>query len=222
LSASKIALPHRLDMHWPRKVWHMAGVLMMFFAYLNTSREVSTICIVSGWSVFVILDIWRKFNPRVQKFVLWLMSPFMREYEHSSWAGTTYLLSGVLLIYFIFPQHIVAISLLFLAFADPIASAVGLKFGKDKIFGDKTLQGFTAAFVVCSLLTYGYLSYFYLHLEWIILISLLAGLLGAFAELIPFGKIDDNFVIPVMSSLGLSVLFFVFDRIPTGVLFFGP
>lgn len=221
VSAAKVNLPHRLEMHWPRKIWHIFGVLLMFFVFVGAPQYIATACLVSAWVVFVSFDILRKFNSRIQKFVMFVMSPVMREYEHHSWAGTTYLLNGVMLIYFIFPAHIVAISLLFLAVADPIASAYGIRFGKDKILGDKTLQGFLAAFVVCSFLTYGYMTYFYLHLEWILLISLLAGLIGALAELIPFGKIDDNFVIPVVSSLGLSLLFFIFEKLPSGILLFG-
>jgi dolichol kinase len=39
---------------------------------------------------------------------------------------------------------------------------------------------------------------------------LLAGLVGAFAELIPIGKLDDNLTLPLMSAVGLSILFYFF------------
>jgi diacylglycerol kinase (CTP) len=43
------------------------------------------------------------------------------------------------------------------------------------------------------------------------LISVLGGLIGAAAEALPFGKVDDNFSIPVISAIGLWILFFIFD-----------
>jgi dolichol kinase len=47
-------------------------------------------------------------------------------------------------------------------------------------------------------------------LDRVIVVSLLAGLIGALAELVPIAKLDDNFTLPVMSSLGLYILFYLF------------
>ena len=133
----------------------------------------------------------------------------MRSTEVNKLAGTTYLLTGVLVITLLFSSTVVSLSLLFLAFADPIASFVGIKYGKDKIFGHKSVQGFVAAFVVCAVLTALFLTYNAVP-EHVLVISLLSGLVGALAELIPIGKLDDNFSMPVLSSLGLTILFYFF------------
>jgi len=135
----------------------------------------------------------------------------MRDQELKGIAGTTYLLTGVLLIVLIFPKPIVSLSILFLAFADPIASYVGIRFGKDKILGGKTIQGFLAAFVVCLILTFLYLNSSGLSLSRHLVVSIIAGLIGAFAELLPIAKLDDNLTMPVLSALGLSVLFYLFN-----------
>ena len=125
-------------------------------------------------------------------------------------AGTSYLLTGVSIIALIFPQEIVLLTLLFLAFADPIASYFGIKFGKDKIFGHKSLQGTVAAFFVCAILCF---AFFYTHnllLDRLIVVSLLGGLIGSLAELIPIGKLDDNLTLPVMSAIFLYFMFLLF------------
>lgn len=44
----------------------------------------------------------------------------------------------------------------------------------------------------------------------ILIVSILSGLIGAFAELIPIFKLDDNFTFPVVSSIGLWLLFYLF------------
>jgi len=151
----------------------------------------------------------RQKNSEMNRSVLRLFQPIMRKNEVDRLAGTTYLLTGVILIAALFDRGVVALSLLFLAFADPIASYVGIKYGKDKIFGHKSVQGFMAAFFVCAILCYIYLSSNGVH-EHILIASLLAGLVGALAELIPLWKIDDNFTMPVLSSIGLSILFYFF------------
>ena len=133
----------------------------------------------------------------------------MRSTELNRLAGTTYLLTGVLLIAILFNSGVVALSLLYLAFADPLASYVGIKYGTDKIFGHKSVQGFMAAFVVCAIMTGLYLTYYRVPQQ-VLIVSLLGGLVGAFAELIPVGKIDDNFSMPVLSSIGLTILFYFF------------
>lgn len=137
----------------------------------------------------------------------------MRSTEISKLAGTTYLLTGVLLIVVLFTHGVVSLSLLFLAFADPIASFIGIKYGKDKIFGHKSVQGFIAAFIVCAILTALFLSYNSIP-QHILVVSLLSGLVGALAELIPIAKLDDNFSMPVLSSIGLTILFYFFGFFP--------
>jgi diacylglycerol kinase (CTP) len=163
-----------------------------------------------SWIVFVPADVLRLYYPKINLFVTRIFKPIMRKNELDKPAGTTYLLTGVIFIGLLFDKQVVGLSLLFLAFADPIASYIGIRFGKDKIFGHKSVQGFMAAFFVCFIVTYTFL---YLHniQEYILIVSLLSGLIGALAELIPIAKIDDNFTMPVLSSIGLSIVFNLFS-----------
>lgn len=200
---------NRSDLHIARKIWHVAGVFTLFAGWVLFPFWLSMTLLILGWLIFVPVDIVRQKNPNVNKSLTRLFQPIMRSSELNRLAGTTYLLTGVILIAFIFNRGVVSISLLFLAFADPIASYIGIKYGKDKIFGHKSVQGFAAAFFVCTIVCYVYLAYSQIS-QHILIASLLAGLVGALAELIPLGKLDDNFSMPVLSSLGLSVLFYFF------------
>jgi diacylglycerol kinase (CTP) len=166
--------------------------------------------LVIGWIAFVPADIIRLKNPELNSKVAKSFKLIMRQNELDRLAGTTYLITGTILIAALFPKSIVALSLLFLAFADPIASYVGIRFGKDKIFGHKSVQGFMAAFIVCTVITYTFL-YLQNVSEYILIVSLLAGLVGALAELIPVAKLDDNFTMPVLSSVGLYIIFYLFN-----------
>lgn len=207
---NNLELKKRSDIHLARKIWHMAGVFGMFLAYVLLPEVIAYSILALSISLFLPVDFLRQKYPALNEWVVHAFKPILRTHEIHKIAGTTYLLSGVSVVVALFPRPVVALTLLFLAFADPIASYVGIKYGKDKIFGHKSIQGSIAAFVVCALATGVYLTYYNIMLDRVIVISLLAGLIGALAELIPIGKIDDNFTLPVLSGLGLYILFSLF------------
>lgn len=206
-------LKNRSDLHVARKIWHITAVFIMFLVWQFTPYWFSMTCLVIGWLIFVPADVFRQKNPNMNRALLGIFRPIMRTNELNRLAGTTYLLTGALVITLLFNKGVVGLSLLFLAFADPIASYVGIKYGKDKIFGHKSVQGFIAAFVVCAVACYVFL-FFHQVPEFALIVSLLAGLAGALAELVPVAKLDDNFTMPVASSIGLSVLFYFFGYFP--------
>lgn len=188
----------------------MSGVFSMFLAYVYLPQAVSLTILVVSWFLFVPFDFLRQKNVAINDWAIHAFKPIMRQSEVKKLAGTTFLLSGVLIVDIFFPRPVVALTLLFLAFADPIASYFGILYGKDKIFGHKSIQGFMAAFFVCAALTFFYLLYHNYLIDRLILVSLFAGLVGAFAELVPVGKLDDNLTLPVMSAVGLTILFYFF------------
>ena len=197
-------------MHWARKIWHVLGVCVLamighFFSPLWTNTVM-----LGLWLLFVPVDFLRLRSPALNDFLMHLFRPIMRQTEAKALAGTSYLLTGVLVISLLFPREIVLITLLYLAFADPMASVVGIRWGRDKIFGHKSVQGSAAAFLICTLITFLALTYEGIFSERILMVSILGGLIGACAEAIPIGPLDDNFSIPVLSSAGLWILFMIF------------
>lgn len=212
-NASLSGFKNRSDLHLARKIWHISGVFAMFLGWFFLPQWLSLSLLGLGWVLFVPADVVRQKNPNVNRTLSNLFRPIMRSSELNRLAGTSYLLTGALIIALFFNRHVVSLSLLFLAFADPIASYVGIKYGKDKIFGHKSVQGFIAAFGVCSVLCFIFL--FYNQVEsHLLVVSLFAGLIGALAELVPLGKLDDNFTMPVLSCFGLSLLFYFFNLYP--------
>lgn len=203
-------LKRRSDLHLARKAWHCLGVLALLVFYTKVPRPLMLQGISFLTLFAVAADLVRQRVPKVNQCLMFVFHPFMREHERDQFAGTSYLLVGVLVVVALFPPSIVILTLLFLALADPIASLVGILYGRDKIMGHKSLQGSFAAFVTCALVA---AVYFHVHgamTERFIIVSLIAGLIGAFAELIPIGNVDDNFTFPVVSSSLLFGLFWIF------------
>jgi len=210
---SVIDLKKRSEIHWARKLWHITTVAAMALIYAYTPTRVSlTILIIAGL-IAIPLDFLRLKNSALNDVLVHLVKPLLRESELHRLAGTTYLITGVAIIAAIFPREIVLLTLLFLAFADPCASYFGIRYGKDKIFGHKSLQGTLAAFFVCTFIC---AAYFYAHNlftdRWLV-VSLLGGLIGALAELIPIGKLDDNLTLPVLSASFLWIVFSLFGAL---------
>lgn len=211
---SKTDLKKRGDVHWARKLWHMSTVTAMFLVWHYAPSQVSYGILILAYLLFVPIDFLRQYHRGVNEVLVHAFKPIMRQGEEQRLAGTTFLLTGVLIIVLLFPKPVVSLSLLFLAFADPIASYFGIRYGKDKLFGHKSLQGFLAAYVVCSVLSLAYLLQFSTVWDRALVCSLLAGFVGAMAELVPVAKLDDNLTLPVFSAIGLNLLFYFFGFFP--------
>lgn len=200
----------RNDLHVARKLWHAIGVSLIFIIYHFLSDTSALLILGATWVFALGLDIVRLRFPKVNDLVLAAFHPVMRENEIHRFAGTTYLLTGALIVLIFFPRPIVGLAFLFLAFADPMASYFGIRYGRDKIFEGKSVQGTLAAVVVCAMITFLYLYIRNILIDRLLLVSLLGGLIGGFAELFQIGKLDDNLTLPVFSATGLTIVFYFF------------
>ncbi len=206
----KSTLKTKSDVHLARKIWHFLGIVLIAIFYNNFSRQVGLSLSLSLAVSSLLLDFIRLHNERFNAVVIKIMSPIMRDRERNTYTGTTALFFGVFIVVWLFPERIVQMSLLFLATADPIASYFGIKYGKDKIVGEKSLQGALAAFVCCTVISVIFYFNEGLMTERILIVSLLSGLIGSVSELIAVGKLDDNLTYPVINSFLLWFLFRIF------------
>lgn len=201
------------DFHWLRRIWHFAGVMAMVGLYvvLNERQALNLALMVSG--TLITLDLVRLFIPALNKKLIVIFGPFLRAHETHHLTAATYMLIGVTVVVALYPKEVVLLSLLMLGFADPLAAVVGIRYGKDRLIGKKSLQGSFAAFVICALLSLFYFLFYHLFAERLLLVSLLGGFVGALSELIPVFKLDDNLTFPILSSSLLYGLFYIFGAL---------
>jgi diacylglycerol kinase (CTP) len=138
---------------------------------------------------------WKPFN----RVVCALLLPFMRKEELHTMAGTTPLLWGAALISLYFPPPITQLSLWLLAFVDPAASTVGVLWGKNRLFNNKSWEGFAGGFLAGLVVS--------LFLGYPLGISLTLALIASIAELISIADWDDNFTLPILTASGAFWLF---------------
>jgi diacylglycerol kinase (CTP) len=209
-SMNHTRLKPRSNIHLARKIWHFLGVIGVLVIYHNVSRAVSLQLLILLGSFIIFVDILRHRLPMLNKWIILSFGGLMRDQEEKGMTGTSYIALGIFLTVALFPTNVVKLALLFLAVADPLASYAGIRYGKDRIFGNKTFQGSAAAFLACTIVAGVYFVSQNLMVDRLVMVSLLAGLIGAFSEAVPVGKLDDNLVMPVVSSSLLLGLYFVF------------
>ena len=120
----------------------------------------------------------------------------MRSFEkQGSLTGSTWVFVGALITIILVPQPFSLLALFFLAFGDPLAALVGIKFPFIKI-GNKTLSGSLACFIMC--LFVGLVLNFEISSQ----VILIGAFTATIAELYSI-KINDNISIPVLSGCAM-------------------
>jgi diacylglycerol kinase (CTP) len=206
-------LQSRSDLHVARKLWHMLIGSTGLVAYVvldNHLTHLDFVRISLGIGLVALLvDLIRLRVPAANQAVIKLMGPFMRKSEVSGPSGMPFFALGcACALYFASPK-VGYLAIMFLVFSDPIASAVGIRFGKSKIVEGKSFEGSLACFLVCYFLSLGYCLQYNDGTWNLVAFSLIAGFIGAVSELLSI-YIDDNFTIPVVSAIGIEQLNSIF------------
>jgi glycerol-3-phosphate acyltransferase PlsY len=182
--------------HIGRKLYHLLGGLALLSLYYLLGRQRALICY--GLLVLVVLaiDIARLRVPALNQFIQTRFSSFIRKNEANKLTGTAPYVLGIGLSLLLYRTDIATAAVCFLAFGDVAATAVGERYGRTKITGEKSLEG-TLAFVAAAV-TVGFL----LPLTGIPIthgIVLAGAVAAAGVELVPL-PVNDNLVIPLVSG----------------------
>lgn len=210
-----IARVKRESIHWKRKVFHVIGIGCVALTYAFTSVERLEALAILGAvaAIFCTLDMARFYIPSLNKKVRQDFGPFMRDYELNSLSGSTWFFFSSLIAIGLFPKTAASLGFLCLALGDPLASWVGLRWGKTRLPGGKSLEGSLTFFAVSALA--GVLSLALnpavtLAVGPMVALACVVAIAGAFAEWLPIKGVDDNFVVPILAGgAGAAVLAFV-------------
>jgi len=198
--------PHaRTDLHLARKVWHMGMGLMIVALYLGVfTQSVAIALLAVAWIAIMTAEVLRLKIPSLNERMVKNFGMIIRSSEVNRVSGTPFYVGATLLSIAVFPKTIAALSILYLACGDPIASLFGILYGKygPRFSNGKSWIGTAAGVVTCLLISLAYLKASGLSDHHVLMLSLLGGVAGGMAELLPI-EVDDNFSIPVVSGFVL-------------------
>ena len=152
---------------------------------------------------FLIIDFLRHHIKLVKDIYLYLFSKLTRNIEKktNTLTGASYYLIGCLIIiYFFDNKAIIMASLLTMSISDSFAAIIGIKYGKTKIYNNKSLEGSFVFFIITFLIINVFM--FELSILKCIIISLIVTLVELFSS----HYINDNLTIPLSCALLIKFL----------------
>ena len=185
-----------------RKLIHLFdSVIPLSLFYI--SREDLLFILTPITIIFIILDFARHHISFLGKIYSTFFNIVTREIEQkrNNVTGASYYLLGCLIVVYFFQDiNIIISSLLIMSISDSFAALIGVKYGKTKIYGKKSLEGSFSFFVSTIIILYMFMndlsSFEYIYIS----------LLITSVELFSFHKINDNLTIPVFAALALNYI----------------
>jgi dolichol kinase len=153
------------------------------------------------------LDVLRLVSPRWNARVLKEFAPILRREEAHALSASTWVFVGAIPTVALAPLPFASLAFLYLAVGDPIASWVGVRFGRIRLPGGKSLEGSLALVASCAVTGTLFLGLTHTA-PWSAapLLALAGAFAAAFAEWLPLGPIDDNARLPMTTAAALSAL----------------
>lgn len=214
------AIPYRLtlktELHLLRKGWHVCMGSLIALLYLGgVGRWVGTAILLAFLTAFLVLEGIRLSSPKFNEACVRFWGPLMRSCEVNKMSGVPPYLASAALSIALFPKQVAVLAILYLACGDPMASLIGVVYGKHsyRFPSGKSALGAFAGVATCIALSF----YFFvtqgiaqrLGVAGTVAISLFGGLMGGTVELLPI-DLDDNFTIPIVSGFLLWGAFIFF------------
>lgn len=191
-----------------RSLFHMgSGLFAALLYHFALTREQAIVVMGALVTVFVGLELARRrsaaFNDVLMRSPL--IKAIARPHEYSRVNSATYFGVGLLVAAIACPKVAVELGCVVLAVADPVASTLGRRFGRTKLYRDKSLVGTAAFFGAALAAGAGYLALLYPSLPAMALAAAVAALVGALAELFTT-RLDDNLTIPLSVALSVALV----------------
>ena len=185
-----------------RKLIHLFdSVIPLSLFYI--SRENLLFILTPITIIFIILDFARHHISYLGKIYYTFFDIVTREIEQkrNNVTGASYYLLGCLIVVYFFQDiNIIISSLLIMSISDSFAALIGVKYGKTKIYGKKSLEGSFSFFVSTIIILYMFMNnlspFEYIYIS----------LLITLVELFSFHRINDNLTIPVFAALALNYI----------------
>lgn len=192
---------------WARKAYRIIVGSIFPVVYYFSPKWVPISIIGFFLLLISILEVERHIHPGLWPFIIKRPYGKIFKKEPGEILGTTYFLLGSLLTIIFFEKSIAITVLLFTVFGDAISAIIGVKYGKIKLFGGKTLEGSLSFFLICIALglVLIYLPRLRISHTLNLFLILFGAAAAAFMELLPL-RVDDNLSVPIFSGIVMEIV----------------
>jgi dolichol kinase len=173
-------------------------MLIFILLYLRVSRQTMLIVYGSLFFIALIVEILRWRRPEFHSWFEKTTGALLRSHEREHWTGATFLFLSSFLTVLLFERWIAITALLFVVVSDALSALVGKRWGKHRIWGDRTVEG-TIVFLFSAVL----LVLINPHLP--LLIGLAGVLIALYVEIF-VQSLDDNLTVPLCSGLMMQLV----------------
>lgn len=206
---AKVRQAHLKPTNYVRNAFHiLSGLTGVVLYHLWITWGEAMAVLLSIAAIFLTLEVTRRLSKRWNDFLVdRAFGLFARPFERNHINGSSYFLLALILCVGLLPKPAVEAGVLVLACADPLATLVGKRFGRRKIWRDKSYVG-SLTFLVVALASLGVLAALTWPAWplWRVAGSVVAlALAGTLTEMFST-HLDDNFTIPVCCSLVATLL----------------
>lgn len=204
-----------------RRIWHSSiGLVICFLYWLQINRLYVSLGLLPITLVYGYFD-WRRLRNSSYNDAFVSTFPLkyiLRKEERNKMTSSFYFLLGVHITTFLFSRPVSGLSLLYLAWCDPMAAIIGRRFApkdprRGRFWNGKTHVGSLGAGLVGVFIS---VIFFLLttspveegqtwHMAKVVLTATLGGFYAAISELVTVGDMDDNLTIPIVSSILLTL-----------------
>lgn len=187
-----------------RSLFHAAsGIACLALLALGDERLIRWTAGCAAAFVWTV-ELLRRVSPAVQRAVLRALAGTQRAHEEHGVTSGTWYVSGLALVAFFAPPAARYVGVATVAFGDPLASAIGRRFGRGELPGGRSVAGSTTLLLVGAASSLAVDVCFGAPLVWPR--ALAVGLAAAVAELASRGPLDDNLTVPVAAAAAALLL----------------
>ncbi len=192
----------RHDLQFPRRFFHMtmgtaAGII--YYSFLSHQSAVSILG-TAACIVYIVEQIRINYPEYAATFKIVNKYLLRAEEQLKESAGMPFVM-GLLLTLLSFPKVVALCAIFTLAIADPMSAIIGIRFGKNKIFKRKSIEGSAAFFVsTFCILVFVFSTLYGNDLFIVCILGFIVSSIMTGLELIPI-RVDDNLTIPIATGL---------------------
>lgn len=188
---------------WARKTYRIGvGSLFPIIYYFSPTRLLPLCFLLYFSGIMTVLEILRKVAPGSYGVMVEHSKGILKEKPGYLLGTTNFLIANLFCIIF-FSKSVAIAALLFLTFGDAVATIIGKRFGRIRLFHGKSLIGFASFFVTSFII--GIILMFLPWMQIGFITILVGSLVAAIIEFVPI-PLDDNLTVAPFACIVMEIL----------------